>query len=307
MLDPWLYNCIAEMLTKSMSSDQIDEMGCLLMDHHCSHTILGIDNHITVSARKAAGAFLAECVGNKCEEKLLKFLVEIDGSPLLGKPVQLKGIEELMNAMARSGYVYDWKKRKVRSLKEDPQELPGWGALREGKRYDITIASIDIAGSSALVKKHGLKKAEKLYYQFWSFLRRVLSVYDGRIWNWAGDGGIVAFAFKEHQQRSVLCAMELQSLMAIFNADPRKPVQDTIALRIGIDTGKVRFSADTGQIVSEAINYAAHLEKGFTEPGGISISGELAAILPKTLRALCHEKGIYEGRKALSIGVQGSP
>lgn len=298
MLDPWLYNCIAEMLTRAMKPDQIDEVGCLLMKHHCSHTILGIDTHITVSTRKAAAALLNECVEKGCEEKLLKFLVEIDGNPLLGKVVRLEGMEELLSAMAKSGYIYDEKRRRIRRLKEDPRELNCWGALREGRRYDITVASVDIVGNSALVKKHGMRKAERLYAHFNRFLRRVLDVYDGRIWSWAGDGGILAFAFKGQEQRALMFALELQSLMDIFNADPARPVSDPIRLRIGMDCGKLKFSPDTGQIVSETINYAAHMEKSFTEPGGISASAELMAAVPGSLRALFTSAGEFEGRKA---------
>ncbi len=298
MLDPWLYNCVAEMLTRAMKPDQIDEVGCLLMKHHCSHTVLGLDKHITVPTRKAATALLDECIDKGCEERLLKFLVEIDGTPLLGKVVQLDSIEELLSAMARSGYVYDEKKRKIRSLKEDILELTSWGALKEGRYYDITTVSVDIAGSSAIVKKHGMKKAEKLYFHFWSFLRRILAVYDGRIWNWAGDGGIIAFTFKRHQQRALMFAVELQSLMELFNADPERPVNEKLRLRIGLDCGRIKYLSDTGQIVSETINYAAHLEKSFTAPGGISASAELIAAVPASLKAMFKSAGSFEGRRA---------
>jgi class 3 adenylate cyclase len=298
MLDPWLYNCVAEMITRAMKPDQIDEAGCLLMKHYCSHTLLGIDKHITVSTRKAAAALLNECIEKGYEERLLKFLVEIDGNPLLGKVVQLDGIEELLSAMARSGYIYDEKKRKIRVLKEDIRELTGWGALKVGRYYDITVVSIDIAGSSAIVKKHGMKKAERLYFHFWSFLRRILAVYDGRIWNWAGDGGIIAFTFKGHQKRALMFALELQSLMELFNSDPDRPVNEAIRLRMGLDWGKIKYLSDTGQIVSETINYAAHLEKGFTSPGGISASAELITAVPGSLKAMFRSGGTFEGRKA---------
>lgn len=298
MLDPSLYNMICEMITKALKPDQIDELGRLLLKKHCSHDILGLDEHITVPARKAAEAFMEACREKSCEEKLLKLLIELEGSQLLGKAVHFDGLEEMMNAMMRSGFVYDAKKRRIRRMKEDPLEMPGWGSLRDGKRYEISIVSVDIVGNSALVKKHGMKKAEKLYYRFWSFLRRVMEVYDGRIWNWAGDGGIIAFSFKGHQQRAVLFAMELQRLIPVFNADPDKKISDSITLRLGLDCGKMKFSSDTGQIVSETINYAAHLEKSFAEAGGIALSGKMANSLPKKLREMFVSDGVFEEQEA---------
>jgi class 3 adenylate cyclase len=85
--------------------------------------------------------------------------------------------------------------------------------------------------------------------------------------------------------------------MDLFNADPNRQVNETIRLRIGLDWGKIKYLSDTGQIVSETINYAAHLEKGFTNPGGISASAELIASVPGSLKVMFRSGGTFEGRK----------
>jgi class 3 adenylate cyclase len=299
MLDPTLRNTIVEMLSGALSSDQIDEIGRFLMKHHSSHSTLGINQHFTVAPRKAASALVEECIDNSCEESLFKFLVELDGEKLLGKRVEFEDLENLMNAMARSGYLYDQKRRKVRKIRENLEDMPNWGALKEGKQYEVSVGSVDIVGSSELVKRHGRKKAEKLYYEFWNLLRRVLFVYDGRIWDWSGDGGLVAFTFKRHQERAVLFALELQQMIKVFNVNPHKTVPDDIAVRIGLDAGKIKYSDNIGQIVSDVINYAAHLEKSFTAPGGISISRDLLDAVPRKMLRHFDEKGQFEGRNAL--------
>lgn len=300
MLDPVLINDMTEMLTKHLKPNQIDEIGRLLLKRYNSHEKLGIDTHITIPRRRAAEALIDECLSRKKDEDLIKCLIELDGGELLGKPVVFDGIEPFMNDLAYNGYIYDYKKRKIKKLREDIDELPNWGALRDGKNYDITVGSIDIVGNSALVKKHGMKKAEKLYYKFWSLLRRVLAVYDGRIWSWSGDGGLVAFTFKDHPTRAVLFGLELQNVLPIFNMDPGLPVDESIAVRIGFDTGSIKFSHNTGNIVSETINYAAHLEKAFTSPGKISISGDLCRRISPNLRSLFTDESEFEGRTACS-------
>jgi class 3 adenylate cyclase len=300
MLDPALRNSVIEMLSKELSSDQIDEIGRFLLKNHSSHSSLGMGRHITLSPRKAAAVLIDECVENGCEEKLFKFLVELDGEKLLGKIVEFEDIERVMSMLARSGYVYDPKKRRIRSMKESADELPNWGALKTGKQYEVSVGSIDIVGSSALVKKHGQRKMEKLYFEFWNLLRRVLSVYDGRIWSWQGDGGLVAFAFKRHQERAVLFALELQQLIKVFNMNPRKPIPEDIELRIGLDAGKVKYSDENGRMISDTINYASHLEKAFTNPGGITISKKLLDAVPQEMLRHFNQKGEFEGRTALS-------
>ena len=306
MLDPVLINDMTEMLTKHLKPNQIDEIGRMLLRRYNSHEKLGIDDHITIPRRRAAEALIDECLNRKKDEDLLKCLIELDGSDLLGKPVSFDGLESFMKDLVSAGYLYDYKKRKIKKLKEDPEDLPNWGGLREGKSYDVTVASIDIVGNSLLVKKYGLKKIEKVYAKFWNLLRRVLAVYDGRIWSWSGDGGLVAFTFKGHPTRAVLCALELQNVMSVFNVDPGLPIDEPISLRIGLDTGTLKFSLNTGQIVSETINYAAHLEKSFTTPGKISISGELWQKISDKLQAIFDCEGEFEGRAAFCTNTQVS-
>lgn len=298
MLDPVLINDMTEMLTKHLKPNQIDEIGRMLLKRYNSHEKLGIDDHITIPRRKAAEALIDECLSRNKDEELIKCLIELDGSDLLGKPVSFEGIETFMKDLVSSGYLYDYKRRKIKKLKEDPEELPNWGALREGKNYEFTIASIDIVGNSALVKKYGMKKIERVYAHFWNLLRRILYVYEGRTWSWSGDGGLVAFTFKGHATRAVLFALELQKVLSVFNVDPNMPIDESISLRIGLDTGNLKFSQNTGQIVSETINYAAHLEKSFTSPGNVSISKELWLKIPNNLKSIFDCEGEFEERAA---------
>ncbi len=142
-----------------------------------------------------------------------------------------------------------------------------------------------------------MKKIEKLYFRLWAFLRRLLSQHDGRIWNWAGDGGIVSFTFKNHITRAVLCALEIQSLLRVFNLEPDKPIPENISVRIGIDSGNIKFMFDTGKIVSDTINFAAHLEKEFTPGGGIAVSDTTLEKLPPLIADIFKESDTFENRK----------
>jgi class 3 adenylate cyclase len=296
MIDTSLKAELIELLADTFTPDQIDEIGCLLMKNYCSHEVLGIDDHITVPKRKAASALVEYCEGKKCMEKLLQFIIEIDEGTVLGKKVLIENLENFLNKLSRTGLIYDEKKRKLRKAGENVLDMPDWGFLREGRRYEMTVASLDIVGNSEMVNRFGMRKMEKLYYRFWNFLRRHLEVYDGRIWHWAGDGGLLAFTAKKHFLRAVQFAVEIQSVLPLFNADPEKPIEEDISIRIGMDTGKIKFSTDTGRIVSEVINFAAHVEKNHTKPGEISVSAELFEKLPPRIAEFFYAGGEFEGR-----------
>lgn len=172
--------------------------------------------------------------------------------------------------------------------------IPNWGCLKDGREHDLTVASLDIVGNSAKVRKLGTRKMEKMYATLWRFLREKLCAVDGRIWSWAGDGGIIAFALKNHRARAVRFAIELQSTVPVFNLSVSGSPTADIALRVGIDSGRVKFCIETGSIVSEVINYAAHLEKSAALPGTVAISRSIYDTLPPRLASVFRFGGIFE-------------
>ena len=96
--------------------------------------------------------------------------------------------------------------------------------------------------------------------------------HDFKTRRWAGDGGIIAFALRDHQMRAVRFAIELQSTMPVFNLSASGSPTGDIALRLGIDSGRVKLCIETGTIVSDVINHAAHLEKSSTHPETVAVS-----------------------------------
>lgn len=281
MLDIALKQEVIEIISASFKADEVNEIGIILFKKFDLHQISGTRSIATLSSRKAAGILLDYCIDKHKEILLLEFLIQIDDTLFLGRPVSVEGLESFFLKFSRIGYSYNPVKRKIVHGKEDPMDQKNWGALKEGKIYSMTILSLDIVENSFLVKKYGSGKMKKLYASLWTFLRDRLEIYNGRIWSWAGDGGVIAFAMKRHLLHAVKFAIEIQNLMVLFNCDPGYPLNEPVQLRIGIDTGKVPFSFSTGQIVSEVINCAAHLEKGICEPGFIAVSSRVFSEMGK--------------------------
>lgn len=294
MYDPSLRNDLIELVSRNFKADEIDDLGRLLRKGFDSHALSGIESHITISARRCAAMLVEDCEERNAANELVKLLTELDGGLFQGRKITLEGLEQFLHHLATSGQIYDFERRNVVRLKKNIGELKNWGALRDGKTYDVTVMSLDIVGNSDLVKRFSTRKMEKVYYQLWEFLTEKLAAYDGRLWSWAGDGGICAFTFPGHAERAVRCAVELQSTIPLFNLRPSRPVDADIAIRLGLDTGPIRFFADTGKIVSEVINYAAHLEKRMSCPGCISISERVAAKLCDRIASVFEPAGVFE-------------
>ena len=302
MLDLSLKQEVIEIVSASLKTNEINEIGIIIFKKFDLHQISGTRSNETLSCRKAAGILIEYCIEKHKEVILLEFLIQITDTIFLGRQITIEGLEGFLLKFSLIGYSYNPVKRKIVHGKEDPMDQKNWGSLKEGKSYNMTILSLDIVENSRLVKTYGPGKMKKLYASLWAFLRERLSAYNGRIWSWAGDGGLIVFAMKNHLTHGVKFAIEVQNLMILFNYDPAYPIKEPIKLRIGLDSGKVPFSFSTGQIVSEVINYASHLEKGMCSPGLIAVSSKVYIGMGKGYSDFFEYRGEFEGIEAyLSI------
>ena len=295
MLDPSLKNLLIETISSCLKPTEAAEIGRMLSKKFDLHSLADKTVNMTIGARPAATILVEHMENTNKTADLIKVLAELDNNLILGKTLQLDGYDYFLQQFTQSGYFYDFRKRKVLPIKNDSSELPNWGSLKDGKTYPVTIISVDIVGNSELVKKNGTKLMKKVYTNLWNFLKQHLAHTDGRIWSWAGDGGILAFAFKNQLERAVRFAVEVQRTITLFNMDTSNPVEDDIELRLGIHTGKITYHSDSGQIISEVINLAAHLEKQKTVPGSISLTADVYKGVSPKLQTIFANIGEFEG------------
>jgi class 3 adenylate cyclase len=292
---------LTELLGKSLTFKDVETIGSDLFRSYNTHELEKISHNVSISPLNAAKRLVDECERKNKLKELFSLVIQLDDNLLNGRLVKLKNLENLLYHISKTGIYFDFDKHKFVNFSEDKEYLANWGSLKEGKEYSLTVASVDICGNSKLVRKHKQKVMEKVYFELWEYLKSKLSLYDGRIWSWAGDGGILAFRKTAKVSQSVRCCLEILLSLPSFNLMPAKPIKDDIVLRVGMDTGKIKFMKDTGRIVSEVINYAAHLEKKGTEPNGLSISETVYKGLTPELKKVFKTQQVFESRKAYSL------
>ena len=301
MFDTALIRDLAETMGKNLTFKDVDAIGGYVFKNHSysTHSTAGVDKKVSISPLNAARMLIENCEKQHKLKELFAFVFELDGAPLNGRNVRLEGLDTLLYRLSRSGTYYDYTRRAFVDFDKDKNLLPNWGVLKNGKEYEIVVASVDICQNSELVRKHKSAVMEKIYLRLWQFLRHKLDLYDGRLWSWAGDGGLFAFRGQECIVKAVSCSLEILYTMPVFNLRPDKPIPTDINLRIGMDFGPLKYVDDTGRIVSEAINYAAHLEKQGTKPTALSISDAIYAVLPSCLKTPILLHGRVRGQAGL--------
>ncbi len=300
-IDLTLTKDLTEMLAKSLLFRDLEAIGNYLFKDYSAHLYGSVPKHITIAPLKAANILVSECQSRGKMKELLSFVIELDGTLLNGNIVKLIGLDNLLYRLSRTGVYFDFMKRKFISFHENKEIMPGWGVLREGKEYPIIIASIDICGNSDLVQKHSPSAMEKVYYKFSNFLNKSIYHHNGRVWFWAGDGGIIACRKDDGIDNAVACCIEVLFTLPIFNSMPDKPIEDDIELRIGMDSGTLKYFNDVGRIISDVINYASHLEKQGTCPNGLSISKDVYNELSQGLKKIFNQEMQFKDRTAYTM------
>jgi class 3 adenylate cyclase len=300
VLDVALLTDLAEMLGRSLTFKDIEAVGGRLFGAYDAHRLENVPDTMSVSPLAAARRLLAECEARNKLDDLVSFVAQLDGNLLNGRTVDLVNLDSFLYRLSLTGRYFDYQKRRLVAVSKDKSLMPNWGALRDGKEYPVVVVSADICGNSRLVKKHSPRVMEKVYYGLWDWLRQRVASCDGRIWSWAGDGGLLAFRYSTDTSAAVRCCLEILLTLPVFNLR-EKPIKDDIVLRMGMDAGPVKFASDTGRIVSDVVNYAAHLEKKGTEPWGLSISDTVRAGLAPAFKRLFCTSRPFEGRTAWSV------
>ncbi|MBN2322397.1 MAG: hypothetical protein JXQ30_01585 [Spirochaetes bacterium] len=227
---------------------------------------------------------------------LIRFLIDVDCHSLNGREIRFVGLEELLVTIQRCGIGYDFKAREF-FLVSQREDRPEWEeCLQEGKEYDFAYVSVDIVKSSRMTRTEERALVERLVGALFDLVKSSASHYGGSVWSWQGDGGMIVFFGPKRAEQSILFSIEALGLLPVFNIG-ENPFENRVSLRFGIDTGKALYKKDKGSIISQNINFAAHLEKKCTNIDTITISDLVLGALGEKKRSFFREGGTLEGRR----------
>lgn len=134
----------------------------------------------------------------------------------------------------------------------------------------------DVVGYSRLMEADATGTVATLRRLRSELFAPAVSGHRGRVVKSMGDGWIVTFASASD---AVTCAMRLQDKMVL---------EPDIQIRVGVHVGDISVLDE--DVFGEGVNIAARLE-ALTEPGGVSISDAVHAMIDGTLRPAFDDAG----------------
>ncbi len=308
MVPETLKALLATILGAGLTTEEINTLGRQFDPRFNAHILSGQPFGITFRADEAARVLVNFVAKMDRTEDLIVMVINLSVNgdrSLLGRSVALEGMDQFLQKLGSAGLQFDQVYGVLKEVSPQEKGEESWGLLRSGEVYDFSYLSIDIAGNSQIQLSYPRSEIESVYGNLFKLLQGSVSQHRGRIWNWAGDGGIVAFYLGDRMLDAVRCALDIQLSMIQFNLNiTENSLREPVRLRIACHDGTTTYKENKGEILSDAINYVAHLEKKGTNPESISISRHVHGRLPPRLAKIFTPRGQFENQEYLSVDVK---
>ena len=282
---------LQDLLSRSLNTEQIHYVGREVDPSFDLAEVSGFGDHIVIPRQVAA-----QCVIQyfSARERLLDFvakLVMLEGGGGSGGIIKLKGIEPIINELREHGFVLD--REKGGFIRDQAQsKTQDWGFLRENQEYRLAFVSVDIVGSSELIRTNVKVDVETTIRTLRDFVGTNVELNNGRIWFWYGDGGMAAFIGDSCVQSAVMSCLGILAYLPVYNITRNALREENdIRLRIGVHYGSVVYHADTSKMHSEDMERASRLEDRHGIPNSIILSETAFNLLPDELRKYFQESG----------------
>jgi class 3 adenylate cyclase/tetratricopeptide (TPR) repeat protein len=166
----------------------------------------------------------------------------------------------------------------------------------QSERKLATVVFADLVGSTALGGSQDPERTRAMLERFYDAMAAEIETAGGTVEKFAGDAVMAVFgapaSLEDHAERALHGALAmLRRLRELFG--------DTLALRIGVNTGEVvvgKPREGSSFVTGDPVNVAARLEQA-AEPGGVLV-GE---------RTVATARGAFEFGEAQTIEAKGKP
>jgi class 3 adenylate cyclase/tetratricopeptide (TPR) repeat protein len=141
--------------------------------------------------------------------------------------------------------------------------MPAAAPVR-GRRV-VTILFADLTGSTALQERMDPELVRVVMQRYYALIREVVEGRGGRVVKFIGDGAMAVFGVPETREddarRALEAALALHGAFGALASEVQRDRDVAISLRVGVNTGEVVVGVDDDDVVGDAVNVAARLER----------------------------------------------
>jgi class 3 adenylate cyclase len=260
-------------LAESMDVHTMIHLARRLIHNYDLFDRTGFPRNISIPNKDAARQIVSDLIAGELFLDFIIMLIRMRENYFRGRKYRIPYLKELLTEINNEGLVYD---KESNQFFEDPAiaKTRNWGVLREYGEYIFTFLRLDTVGSSHLVRNNSREVVQRTYADLRRIVQDAVEKRNGRIWNWEGDGVLVAFYFSGRNNNAVLSAMEIIHELYIYNLIRRR-AQDPLRVRIALDAGHCLFRYSFEAIESDTLKKLVRIEAQNTKPDCVTVSSNV--------------------------------
>jgi class 3 adenylate cyclase len=144
-------------------------------------------------------------------------------------------------------------------------------------RKTVTVLFADLGGSTGFGERTDAEIARQVLARYHALLQETVDAHAGTVAKFMGDGMMATFGIPEiaedDARRAVAAGTDLQTRFEALASDIERRHGETLTLRVGINTGEVVIGEGDADLIGDALNVAARLEKA-CRPGHVLVGEE---------------------------------
>ncbi len=272
-----LTNLTIRALAESMDVRTMSHLARRLIQNYDLFERTGFPTNISIPNKDAARQIVCDLNSKELFLDLIVLLIRMRDYYFRGRKYRIPYLREILIEINNAGLVYD---KESNQFFEDPSiaKTKNWGVLRENGEYIFTFFRLDIVGSSQLVRQNSPEVVHQTYKDLRRIVQNAVEKRNGRIWNWEGDGVLIAFYFSGRNNNAVLSAMEIIHELYIYNLI-KSELNVPLSVRIAVDSGPCKFRHNIENVESETLKRLANIEAQSTKPACVTVSSNVCMYL----------------------------
>ena len=167
-----------------------------------------------------------------------------------------------------------------------PTMLSGhnWDNIKVGNEYTFCMLHIEIDILQEWASKSGKAHIEEVMEFFYSHIDKIITPINGRMWMKTDFGGLVLFPYDGSCTSIIIECIKLVMNRIIFSAE-EYTYSTILSYRMSLDIGNTKYltSGNTGNIISDSVNFIFHFGKQYALPGNFYLTGRVHEDIPPGL------------------------
>jgi len=278
-----MINLATKSLSQSMDVNMMTHLAKEIISGYDLYQRTGFRDSMVIPQRDAAKQIVTDISKTGMFFLFISLLIRVHTTGYRGRTYPISYLTDIIKMVHEDfGYIYDAENR---IFVEDPsiRRTRNWGTFIEGRDYVLSFLRLDIVGSTQIVRKHPEHLVRAAYGDFRKIVERAIYKRNGRIWNWEGDGGLIAFYFANKSKLATLSGIEIINELFIYNAVQCR-LGEPLNVRIAVNTGTIQYTQDSEELMkNDFIRETLQIESKYTKPNSMTITNTVSSKLNASL------------------------